>query len=460
MRIKFTRLNLESECMYDCINGKGYLINDTPFSDVDKSIRNMDGPRSPRFGTTYGDTNEFMDRYHCKCGRTVGAAFEGDICPFCKEPVEFTDVDIMYTGWLNFYPYKIINPLFYLRLQSALSKKNLENIISNENIITSSGVIRKHNDVLEVKKSMLTYHNIGLKEFYDNYEEIMLYYRNKRKQKADLIDSLIADKDLVWTSKLPVYSTVLRPQGITVESYYFSPQDKQIHPLTNITLNLKRASAIEVPLYLYQAQTRANELWSLNFSLIDGKHGWTRANVLGGEFNYSGRCVIVLDPSLHIDEVDMPYKAFIEQFKGSIIKRIIKDRGWTITKATNFLASKFMYDEYVYNIMCQIIEEEHPHLILNRNPTITFGSILLMKVRKVKKDSDDVTLAIPSAILPGLNADFDGDVLNDLALTMEEFWELFAGFSPTNMLINRTDSTIRYDVSALENITLAILSDM
>ena len=97
----------------------------------------------------------------------------------------------MYTGWLNFYPYKIINPLYYQRLQSALSKKNLENIISNENIITSSGVIRQHNDALEVKKSMLTYHNIGLKEFYDNFEEIMLYYKGKRKQKADLIDSLI-----------------------------------------------------------------------------------------------------------------------------------------------------------------------------------------------------------------------------------------------------------------------------
>lgn len=82
-----------------------------------------------------------------------------------------------------------------------------------------------------------------------------------------------------------------------------------------------------------------------------------------------------------------------------------------------------------------------------------------MKIRKVKRDSGDVTLSIPSAILPGLNADFDGDVLNEMALTMEEFWKLFEGFSPINMLINRTDNSLRYDLSALENITLAILSD-
>lgn len=368
MRIKFSRINLETECAWDLIHDRGFLIKETPYSDVDKSIRNMHGPRSPKYGTTYGDNNEFMDRYRCECGHTIGAAFEGDICPRCKKPVEYVDVDILYTGWLNFYPFKIINPLFYQRLQSALSKKVLENIISNENIITSSGIIRRHNDDIEIKKSMLKYHNIGLKEFYENFEEIMLYYKSKRKMKADLIDALIRDKNLIWTSKIPVYSTVLRPEGISTESYYFSPLDRQIYPLSNISINLKKATAIEIPLYLYQAQTRVNELWALNFSLIDGKHGWTRANVLGGEFNFTGRNVIVLDPTLKIDEVDVPYKSFIVQFKGHIIRRIIRDKGWTITKATNYIASKFTFDPYIYGIMCDIVREEEPKIIINRNP--------------------------------------------------------------------------------------------
>lgn len=57
------------------------------------------------------------------------------------------------------------------------------------------------------------------------------------------------------------------------------------------------------------------------------------------------------------------------------------------------------------------------------------------------------------------NADFDGDVLNHLALTMEEFWELFDKLSPVQLMINRIDNSIKYDLSALENITLSILSD-
>ena len=59
-----------------------------------------------------------------------------------------------------------------------------------------------------------------------------------------------------------------------------------------------------------------------------------------------------------------------------------------------------------------------------------------------------------------LNADFDGDVLNHLALTMEEFWDLFDKLSPVQLMINRIDNSIKYDLSALENISLSILSDM
>lgn len=154
-----------------------------------------------------------------------------------------------------------------------MSKKVLEDIISNENIALANGNMRTYKDDIETKKGSLRYHNIGMNEFHDHFVEIMEYYKTKRKQKADLIDSLIRDSDLVWTSKIPVYSTALRPSGISPESYYFNSIDKQINPLTSISINLKTASLIEVPLYLYQSQMRVNQLWSDNFALIDGKHG-------------------------------------------------------------------------------------------------------------------------------------------------------------------------------------------
>lgn len=110
MRIKFSRLNLESECAYDLINNRGFLITEMPFADVDKSIRNLGGPRSPKFGTTFGDSSEFLERWRCECGKYIGAAFEDEVCPYCGKKVKHEDIDILYTGWINFYPYRIINP--------------------------------------------------------------------------------------------------------------------------------------------------------------------------------------------------------------------------------------------------------------------------------------------------------------------------------------------------------------
>lgn len=58
------------------------------------------------------------------------------------------------------------------------------------------------------------------------------------------------------------------------------------------------------------------------------------------------------------------------------------------------------------------------------------------------------------------NADFDGDELNSIGDQLPEIGELFKGLSPTNMLINRVDETIKMGPSALENVSLAIFSDI
>ena len=113
------------------------------------------------------------------------------------------------------------------------------------------------------------------------------------------------------------------------------------------------------------------------------------------------RNVIVLDPTLKMDEVDVSYKSFIVSFSGLLVKEIMREKQWSVAKASNFLKSKFMYDEYIYSLMMRLIRDRELKLIINRNPTLTFGSILLMKIRKVKEDAEDYTLSIPSAILPG-----------------------------------------------------------
>jgi len=99
IRIRFQRMNFETACIEDLNLNQGFLITETPFSDVDKSIRNMGGPRSPLYGSGPSEINEFADRYRCKCGKRIGAVFEGEECPDCHTLIEYKDIDILYTGW-------------------------------------------------------------------------------------------------------------------------------------------------------------------------------------------------------------------------------------------------------------------------------------------------------------------------------------------------------------------------
>lgn len=71
--------------------------------------------------------------------------------------------------------------------------------------------------------------------------------------------------------------------------------------------------------------------------------------------------------------------------------------------------------------------------------------MLLLKIRSVKRDFNDYTLSVPLAILPGLNADFDGDVLNIIGLMNAELKYIFRKFNPVERMIMSRDSGLLND---------------
>lgn len=74
------------------------------------------------------------------------------------------------------------------------------------------------------------------------------------------------------------------------------------------------------------------------------------------------------------------------------------------------------------------------------NPTISIGSILLLNVKEVKKDITDKTTSISNNILAPLAADYDGDVLNIIAIHDNYLKECFSILSPRNLIINKSGS--------------------
>lgn len=101
--------------------------------------------------------------------------------------------------------YHVINPSCYLDLESLIGKKELLNILKFTNKLTLHG----HSVSIKTKKS--PYNGIGMIKFYEQYDEIIEYYRDKKKDKVAYYDNLIRFKYATFSNYVSAYSSLLRP---------------------------------------------------------------------------------------------------------------------------------------------------------------------------------------------------------------------------------------------------------
>jgi DNA-directed RNA polymerase beta' subunit len=191
------------------------------------------------------------------------------------------------------------------------------------------------------------------------------------------------------------------------------------------------------------------ELWSLIFEQIDQKDGHIKSEILGGMINFSSRCVIIPDATLKSDEVRLSYMCFLELFKYEIIACLVKMANITENDAyEQWFKARIKYSPKIYEVMNYILKKRKPKILINRNPTINYGSLLCVKVKSVKNEySEDYTMSLPVQILPVLNADFDGDILNIVSLKIKKLEKAYNKvFNPKfNMYISRNDGLFNND---------------
>lgn len=388
------------------INDEGFIISEPATITLDgKQQKTMYGPNSPLFGTTYGDEQAFMERHRCECGAFKGLQFEGEICPICKTPIKERPINIKMTGWIlmgegNY----IINPYWYKIFLRLIGKKLFPQIIAIDERVDKDG--NRHKLIPGVDYEQKTpYDYIGISGFYENFEEIIEYFKKKKKNHADELDKCLHEKSKIFTSHIPVYSTALRPSSSTSDTFYYNGIDKQINPTFNLCQSIQDCEDIERPGYQARIQERVNTMWDFNFELINKKEGFIRNKLIAGALNYTARCVIVPDPTLRVDEVIVSYQQFRVQMKYRIIYYIMNIDKCSLSTAYYQWKDAYEFDEHVYNIMMLIIEREHPRILLNRNPTLNYYSMLLMRIKAIDRDPYRTTLSVPLSILPGLNAD-------------------------------------------------------
>lgn len=408
--VRLIKLDWDKECEKDFITNKGFEIIEPAFKG--KEEKSLYGIHSPLFATDWEDEDAFSERYSCKCREMKGRVYEGEICPICRTKVVFRDVDLKITGWIILHNHCVIQPIFYKMLKSIIGDKAFSEIIEPEKDMTRDGQIVRKGGKNQFK-------GIGLIEFRDRFDEIMDYYRDKKKNKRELIDEVMREKEKVFTHCIPVYSSVLRPVSFKGETYFYNSIDRKYNAIFSLSRLLNNTSLIALKkkknkkfksdesTILVNVQKKLMELWELIFEQINQKEGHIKEQILGGRINFSARNVIIPDPELRADEIRLGYLAFLELYKYEIIAHLVKINDISENEAfEQWYRATINYNPKIYKIMMYLVKKRKPRVIINRNPTINYGSMLLMKVVDIKNEyKDDYTMSLPIQILRVLNAD-------------------------------------------------------
>nr|YP_009686107.1 RNA polymerase beta [Halamphora americana]QDR24852.1 RNA polymerase beta [Halamphora americana] len=135
--------------------------------------------------------------------------------------------------------------------------------------------------------------------------------------------------------------------------------------------------------------------------IIKGKHGRFRQNLLGKRVDYSGRSVIVVGPSLKLNQCGLPYEMARELFQPFIIRELINQG-----LASNMKIAKnlIQQNEAIIDSVLEKVLKSHP-IFLNRAPTLHRLGIqafepILVQGRAIK---------LHPLVCSAFNADFDGD---------------------------------------------------
>ena len=423
----------------EMVSDDGTMVERKKFSE--------DGLFSPRI---FGELDT-EDSYSCGCGKFKGKVFEGLTCdnPDCPSPeVKLVEANIDKFGWIDLKGIYIINYVSYMLLEKVIGRDVLHNIMKTPNTITINGDL----DLEEISKIQATsdatkYYHIGLTEFKNKYLEILRYYfalnypnlvldeefdfrdlnnlsglnvdekELKRiekvlKVKERKIYNFLLDESHVFTDKIPVISTVLRPAVRTADGLKMDELNNiYINMLKNVKILNEKVDIIKI-IKDSTIESLQAQYFHLSEEILDNvksKNGLIRNQICGTRINFSARNIISPARSGYkLDEVSLPYLTFLHLYKFEIINIISRVKRIKFVDANEvwFQATLDMNEE-IYMIMKKMIQDEEIGILLNRNPTISYGSILYLKVAGIKHDYEDLTMSVHNSILSLLAGDYD-----------------------------------------------------
>ena len=329
----------------------------------------------------------------------------------------------------KFYNRRRNTPKYLLRstpnylIGTVLIKRELEKLNLDQEIIKTRNFITLCSKILHKEQPFYNFSHWSKKWEYQRIYKL----RDQSIKRIRILENLLttgANPAWMIITILPVIPPALRPM-IQLEGGRFATSDLNELYRRIITRNnrLLRLLEIDAPQLIIRNEKRmlqeavdtlidngkrgkialsANNrpLKSLS-DIIKGKHGRFRQNLLGKRVDYSGRSVIVVGPSLKLNQCGLPYEMAIELFQPFIIRELINQG-----LASNMKVAKnlLQQNEPIIDPVLEKVLLNHP-IFLNRAPTLHRLGIqafepIIIQGRAIK---------LHPLVCSAFNADFDGD---------------------------------------------------
>lgn len=417
---------------------------------------------SEQFGVQI-DTDTDIKEYSCECGNLIGRFYEGEICEKCNSEVQLTfGSDIRRVGWVDLGDYKIMTPAGYEMVKKVVGPKALNEILEFVVDTNIDGHLTLIDDRPANRRSN-PYYNIGFKEFYKRFEEILTYFA-AAKNRYEHATLAIKNKLRIFSSKIPIYSVLLRP-------VFTSPRRNSVSTANANTcymeivaaakrLNSTRRHDYRKNNILYFIQTQLMELYDLVIRKeLSSKKGLIRLKILGQRLAFSSRMVIISGrktvDNIDIDSVCVPFKSFITLYElelFNMLKRGIPSSHtgtWTDFQIHDYIRrAKYSddTDDLLYEASIKLVNERKGGLwvLVNRNPTFDLGSTQCMKIGSIYKNPKVYTLGVPRSSLALWTGDYDGDVLNVYSMKEKCVVEAFKKALRSSILIINRSGGVNY----------------
>lgn len=462
--VSIEKIPLDFECWCDIAAGRGIRIDSVESFDK-KNQRIWNGLQSEFFGTDFSSDWAFKERWSCKCGKFIGRAYLGLRCDECDTVVEFNDIDLTKFGWIILDNFEVLSPIFSAKLAEALGK------VDGEYVLTQILARKYHEegkpDLTEKEFNNLKKHPFikkGMLWLKEHLDEVLDFYEKKKPGKRKLFQELRESQHMMWTHCIPVYTSLLRTEmpgekGSKNFKLKINTRYKSIIKLVNsineydeddldyITLN-------SIDIQLAGIQREIDTIFEINVKDLTGKTGIIAGKVLGGRYNFSSRDIITPNSgTLRSDEVIMGYIPFLELYRYEIQNMYRKIYGCSPAKANSvWNRATNRFDPKIFTIIQKIVHtdkyKKYLSVIINRNPSINYGSFMTSRIVAVKSDINDKTLTISTHIITPPNADFDGDQFNVFRIVGEDMIRRFnRTLNPRyNLFVSRMDGKANREV--------------